>query len=98
MIITVVSKDPPGGRCTPYRRYPEAIAEGCGAEIENVYPATANGVESPTLLVDGRPIAPVDDLILSPMDVHLGLTGAGCPDLLNRLETAENRVMDECGT
>lgn len=98
MKVTIVSKNPPGGRCTLYLRYAEVIAEGCGAEVEAVYPATANGIEPPALLVDGRPIAPSDGLILSPTDVHSGLAGAGCPDLLNRLEAAENHFMDECGS
>jgi hypothetical protein len=97
MKVTVVSKDPPGGRCTLYLRYAEVIADGCGAEVETVYPATGSAIEPPALLVDGRLIAPSDGLILSPMDVHLGLVGAGCPDLLNRLEAAEARFMDECG-
>lgn len=97
MKVTVVSKDPPGGRCTLYMRYAETIAEGCGAEIEIVYPATGSELEPPALLVGGRLIAPADGLILSPMDVHLGLAGSGCPDVLSRLEAAEARFMDECG-
>lgn len=97
MKITIVSKDPPGGRCTLYRRYAEVIAEGCGAEVETVFPAAGSAVEPPALLVDGSVIAPADGLILSPMDVHLGLAGAGCPDLSTRLEAAEARFMSECG-
>lgn len=97
MKVTVVSKDPPGGRCTLYMRYARVIAEACGAEIETVYPATGGEVAPPALLVDGRLIAPADGLILSPMEVHLGLAGSGCPDVLGRLEAAEARFMDGCG-
>lgn len=98
MKVTVVSKDPTGGRCTLYLHYAEVITEGCGAEIETIYTATANSVKPPASLIGGRAITPTDGLILSPMDVHLGLAGAGCPDLLNSLEATENRFMDECGT
>lgn len=97
MRITIVSKNPPGGRCTLYMRYAEAIAEMCAVEIETVFPTTDGEVDPPALLVDGRLIAPVDGLMLSPMDVHIGLEGMGGTEALIRLEEVETRFMDDCG-
>lgn len=97
MKVTVVSKYPPGGRCTLYMGYARVIAEGCGGEVEIVYPPTGGEIEPPALLVDGRLIAPADGLILSPVDVHLGLAGTGYPDVLALLEGAEARFMEGCG-
>lgn len=96
MKLTVVSKDPPGGRCTLYTRYAEAVAEGRGAEVEIVYPAAGGAVDPPALLVDGRLIAPGDGLILSPMDVYTGLSALGIPvtGLLARLEQVEHSFME----
>lgn len=103
MKITIVSKDPPGGRCTLYLRYAEAIAESCSAEVEAVYPAMAGEVAPPAMLVDGGLIAPSDGVILSPMDVHLGLAGSGRPvpgllGLLARLEKVEADFMEGCAS
>lgn len=91
MKITIVSKDPPGGRCTLYMRYAEAIAENCGAGIETITPGTGSELEPPAMLVDGCLIAPSDGVILSPMDVHLGLAGSGrlVPGLVGLLAMLE---------
>jgi len=98
MKVTIVSKAPPGGRCTLYLGYARTIADCFGAEVEIVHPAPEAEVQPPALLVDGRLIAPADGIILSPEDVHDAVTevGIGFPDLLDRLETAETDFMKGC--
>lgn len=98
-MITIVSKDPPGGRCTLYMRYAKAIAEQCGAEVQTVFPGAGNAFQPPALLVNGRPIDPADGLILSPMDVYTGIAALGMPvpglaTLLARLEQVEADFME----
>ncbi|MEW5726384.1 MAG: hypothetical protein AB1918_01020 [Pseudomonadota bacterium] len=99
MRITIVSKDPPGGRCTLYIRYGEAIAEGCGGAVRVVTPGDGADIQPPALLAEERLIAPADGLILSPMDVYTGIAALGMPvaglaTLLARLEQVEADFME----
>ncbi|MBI5164419.1 MAG: hypothetical protein HY985_11015 [Magnetospirillum sp.] len=103
MKITVVSKSPPGGRCTLYMAYARTIAECCGGAVEVVYPAAGAAPQPPALLVGEGAIAPADGLILSPMDVHSGLAAlavpvAQWPHLLERLEAVETSFLEGCGS
>lgn len=95
MKITIVSKHPPGGRCTLYMRYAKVIADSCGADIESVFPTEDGQPEPPALLVDGRLIAPSDGVILSPAEVYNGLGRADVSELLDRLEAVEAKFMEE---
>ena len=97
MKITLVSKNPPGGRCTLYGAYARAVAEALKGEVEIVFPEPGAELQPPALLIDGRTIEPADGLILAPSDLHQGLGRLGSPDLLERLEEAEARFMKECG-
>jgi len=64
MQITIVSKDPPGGRCLLYGLYAQCVTERCGATVEIVYPVAGSAIGPPALLIDGLPIVPDDGLIL----------------------------------
>ncbi len=101
MKITVVSKAPPGGRCSLYLGYARALAEFHAAEVEIVYAGPDAELQPPVLMVDGRLIFPADGLILTPGDVGLGLTRMGAAiadhvELLEILETAEAEFMKGC--
>ncbi len=96
MKIAIVSKNPPGGRCTLYGIYAKTIADRLGALVETVFPASDAAVQPPALTIDGRVIVPSDGLILSPQDIRDGLGPDGSPELLERLEEAETRFMDAC--
>lgn len=98
--ITVLSKRPPGGRCTLYIQYAEAIAAALRLAVKVEYPETsAAGHHAPGLMVRDRLITPSDGVILSPDDVYQGLRQAGCalekaPGLLQQLEAIQERLLE----
>ncbi|MBF0267348.1 MAG: hypothetical protein HQL44_02030 [Alphaproteobacteria bacterium] len=96
MKITIVSKKPPGGRCTLYGYYAQVVADALGGAIETTFPGPEDEVQPPGFMLEDRLIIPADGLILSPSDVHDGLGKDGSPSLLARLEEAEARFMEEC--
>lgn len=79
--IMVLSKDPPGGRCTLYAGYLQRLAErlSLDARVVNTDRPDPHGDGFPALLVDGRPVQPADGVILSPEDLLRALAEAGCP-------------------
>ena len=97
MKITIVSKNPPGGRCALYGCYAQVVTDVLGGVIETIFPGPEDEVQPPGLMIEDRLIIPADGLILSPSDVHDGLGKHGSPSLLARLEEAEARFMEECG-
>jgi len=99
MKIVVVSKNPPGGRCTLYTSYAMLLAECFAGAVETVFPYPDAALQPPALLVHGAAIPPADGLILSPDDVHAGLVAIGVAvdeitDLLARLEAVETAFME----
>lgn len=93
--ITVVIKDPPGGRCRLYLLFAEALATQLSARVESNI-----GPEAPALLLDGTIVAPADGIIVT-ADELLGSLAATCiaipADLPDALEAVESRFMDEMG-
>ena len=69
--VKVISRQPPGGRCTPYGRYADAIAEISGWSHRVVHSecrdAHADGF--PSLWIRDVPIQPGDGVILTPEDI-----------------------------
>ncbi len=101
MRITVISKAPPGGRCTLYLGYARTLAACFRAEVEVLHPAPQADLQPPAMLVDGQPISPADGVLLSPEDIHRGIAKIGLlmtdhPDLLERLEALDAEFMNEC--
>ncbi|HCA27371.1 MAG TPA: hypothetical protein DEP05_07005 [Betaproteobacteria bacterium] len=73
--IRVVSKQPPGGRCTLYAAYAEAISQHFDVSVEIEYHENPprEGVAYPALVVNDKALSPADGVILSPEDVCAGL-------------------------
>ncbi len=105
MKISVVSKQPPGGRCTLYMRFADAVADVVGGRAEILYPQPQFPFPetplppAPALLVEDHLVAPADGVILAPEEVCAAVVAAGfdgdAADLLQTLETAQERMMEE---
>ena len=62
--ITVVSNNPPGGRCTLYIRYAEELASSLGCIVQTIYPDETNQLNAPNLLLNDIAVAPADGVII----------------------------------
>jgi cystathionine gamma-synthase len=77
--ISVISRQPPGLRCSLYAGYAQVLSQYLGLSVTVDYRAEPPEDESPfpALLVDGQAIQPADGVILSPEDVCDALKRAG---------------------
>ena len=94
MKITVVSKNPPGGRCTLYLRYAETIAAERSA-VETIYAQSGDPVPPPALLLNGRAVVPADGLLLEPVEVQAAALAAGFDGDPRALLAALDAVQEE---
>jgi cystathionine gamma-synthase len=102
--ITIVSKHPPGGRCTLYAGYAEVLTQHLGAEVvvRFTHVADAHAGGYPSFILDGESLLPADGVILMPADVcgavaaH-GVTADTLLGLVEALEAPLDRMMDEAG-
>lgn len=99
--ITVLSQQPPGGRCTLYALYAEELSSSFGLVMRIVFTERrdAHGEGFPSLLFHGAALQPSDGAILSPEDICAGLASAGAdlsavPDLALRLEAIQERFLE----
>lgn len=107
MKISVVSKQPPGGRCNLYMGFADAAAEVVGGRSELLYPVPRFPRPEeplpppPALLVDGKLVEPADGVILSPEEVCAAISAAGydgdAAALLEILDAEQERMMEEWG-
>ncbi len=69
--VKVISQHPPGGRCTLYARYAEAIAAGIKGSHSIVHSECrdAHGEGFPSLWIRDAAIQPADGVILAPEDI-----------------------------
>lgn len=69
--VKVISQHPPGGRCTLYARYAEAIAAGIGGSHNIVHSECrdAHGEGFPSLWIRDAALRPADGVILAPEDI-----------------------------
>lgn len=105
MKISVVSKQPPGGRCSLYMAFADAAAKAIDGQSEVLYPLpTFPRPEeplppAPALLVDGRVVEPADGVLLDPEEVCAAVVAAGfegdAAPLLEALEAEQERMMEE---
>ena len=97
--ITVLSKQPPGGRCSLYMRYAETLHEKLGLEVEVRFCDGGAEVPPPAMLIGDTLVAPSDGVIVSPEDIATSLRGR-LPDTevaeLDRLlEATQEHWMEE---
>jgi cystathionine gamma-synthase len=102
--ITIVSKHPPGGRCTLYAGYAEVLARHLGAEVSVCYTdvADAHAGGYPSLILNGETLLPADGVILMPADLCRAVAAHGVAadallGLIEALEAPLDRMMDEAG-
>jgi len=90
--ITVLSKQPPGGRCTLYIRYAKAISRHMGVDFQMKYCESdeKDADTPPALLIGGTRIEPSDGVIVSPDDLFKGLGSHSKSDKLIEL----HRILD----
>jgi cystathionine gamma-synthase len=69
--VKVISQQPPGGRCTLYARYADAIAETLGWSHTIIHDECrdAHGEGFPSLWIRDVAIQPADGVILAPEDI-----------------------------
>jgi cystathionine gamma-synthase len=88
--ITILSKQPPGGRCSLYLRYAEALHQALGLQPEVRYCDGSAVVPPPAMLVGDVLVTPSDGVIVSPEDIALSLS-----DRLDETEIAQLRQVLE---
>ncbi len=77
MQVRVISQQPPGGRCSLYADYAEALGQCLGAEVEVIFSGErcAHGEGFPALWLNGQAMQPADGVILMPEDILQKLDG-----------------------
>ena len=88
--ITILSKQPPGGRCSLYMRYAEALRQTLGFQPEVRYCDSSAAVPPPAMLIGDRLVTPSDGVIVSPEDIAQSLR-----DHLDETQVAELRQVLE---
>ena len=73
--VQVISQQPPGGRCTLYTGYADALTHHFATHADVVFSATreSHGEGSPSLLLNGAAVQPEDGAILMPADIIAAL-------------------------
>ncbi len=104
LIVRVISQQPPGGRCTLYASYAEALARHLDAHVCVSFSAQrdAHGDGFPSLWLNGAPLQPDDGVILMPADLLAGLKSNGVSEdamlgLVYALEAPLDRMLEEEG-
>jgi cystathionine gamma-synthase len=99
--VRVISQQPPGGRCTLYAGYADALAHHFAVSAEVVFSATrdAHGEGFPSLWLNGAAVQPEDGMIVMPADVAAALTKHGISaeamaGLAEALEVPLERMME----
>lgn len=77
--VKVISQQPPGGRCTLYARYADAVGECLGWPHSVVHSEErdAHGDGFPSLWIRDVALQPEDYFILTPEEVCSHLSGLG---------------------
>jgi cystathionine gamma-synthase len=88
--ITIISKQPPGGRCSLYLRYGQTLHLALGYRSEVRYCDGSAAVPPPAILVGEVLVTPSDGVILSPEDIAGSLS-----DRLDETQVAHLRELLE---
>jgi len=102
--ICVISKNPPGGRCTLYAGYAQALQLHLPANLDLRYSNTqdAHGKGFPSFLIDDEALQPTDGVILMPDDILAALQQRNIPIpditiLTAALEAPLNHMLEDSG-
>ena len=96
--VKVISQQPPGGRCTLYARYADAIADTLGWSHRIVHDECrdAHGSGFPSLWIRNSAIQPADGVILSPEDICLYLAHQGVErERIDALSARLQAILDD---
>jgi cystathionine gamma-synthase len=102
LTIKVISKQPPGGRCTLYADYAEVLARHLGATTETLFSDTVDthGNGYPALSLNDQNVLPADGVIIMPADIVTVLDSLSITDLTGLAESLEvplERMMEAAG-
>jgi hypothetical protein len=97
MTVTVISKSPPGGRCTLYTRYAEALSGLFGLTLEIHCPSDApwDGPPPPALIIRGQVVEPSDGVIVAPEDIVTVLNSTELGERLADCRAELERIQDD---
>lgn len=98
--VRVISQTPPGGRCSLYTGYGEALVKSLGArfQLDISTERNAHGHGFPSIWINGSPLRPSDGVIVMPEDVVAILVANGITvsnDLGLTLEEEVNKMLGE---
>lgn len=95
MQVRVISQQPPGGRCSLYADYAEALGQCLGAEVEVIFSSErcAHGEGFPALWLNGQAMQPADGVILMPDDILQKLDGIA-PERMAQLTASLNAALE----
>lgn len=94
-VVTVLSKQPPGGRCSLYLRYAETLHDLFGLDIAVRYCEAEQASEAPALLVEGALVEPADGVIVAPDDLAQSLRGRFDAVSIDTLTTVLNKTQED---
>ena len=96
--VKVISQQPPGGRCTLYARYADAVGAAIGANRRIVHSdcRDAHGEGFPSLWIGETALQPADGAILAPTDIctHLARIGVDA-SLVATLHAQLETILDD---
>ena len=96
--VTILSKQPPGGRCSLYMRYAQTLHEALGIAFDVRYCDATAAVPPPAMRVGDVLIAPSDGVIVSPEDIARSLSAqlgtARAAELRGLFEQTQVRWME----
>ncbi len=96
--VKVISQQPPGGRCTLYARYAEAIgaATGWSHGVVHSEERDAHGEGFPSLWIRETPVQPEDCFMLTADDICGHLAGLGVDaSVLDALRARLQSILDD---
>jgi cystathionine gamma-synthase len=75
--LTVLSNNPPGGRCKLYKQYAKELSQTFNLQINTICPDKEYIHSAPSILIDTILIKPADGVIIDPDDILRTINKAG---------------------
>ena len=100
--VSIISKQPPGGRCALYAGYADVLAKFLKADVTLDYSSHQDAHKQgfPSLVINEQAVQPSDGVILVPDDILTKLQDCGISveenaSLAEALEEPLNRMLDQ---